>query len=241
MILIRSQLYSIYFGDARDEHDVRFYSIPEKSFLRVTQLINASFLYFLKPTHSISGVFINNQKDENFFLQSQPFDQEGDWIATHCLHLGIGVLTADCLPIVLYDSYNHISAVIHAGWRGTVAGIVPYVLKQFVEQARSDMRNIHVWFGPSAGVCCYEVEQGFVDSLSQYAEQFFIDATIQNRNNKFFFDVPLYNQMLLEQAGVNPVYINRTCNHCTIENAFYSSYRRNNKNHGRQMTVIVLH
>src|SRR5438477_544569 len=76
-------------------------------------------------------------------------------------NLGIGILTADCLPIIFYDPYNNIISIAHAGWRGTMQNIAIKVIETMRNSFKSKPENIEVFFGPSAKDCCYEVGENF--------------------------------------------------------------------------------
>ncbi len=91
----------------------------------------------------------------------------GGWDAliTNQSEVLLAVRTADCVPVLVYDSGRHIVAAIHAGWRGSVQGIVPATLHRMQECFDTQMEDVLMAIGPSAGFCCYEVDEPVIRSL----------------------------------------------------------------------------
>lgn len=160
MLTIREQKLSIYFGDASDgiskqEHCSPTYQplIGVEPFKSVLQKIAVSRLSLLNQTHGTAGVQI--------IKTDISFTADGDYMITNQTGAGLGILTADCVPLILYDSKNQAIATIHAGWRGAVAGIVPKAVEHMQSVYQTDARDVRVFVGPSAKVCCYQVQEDF--------------------------------------------------------------------------------
>jgi YfiH family protein len=148
----------------------------------------------------------------------------------------IGVLTADCLPIVLHDEKKHACGVVHAGWRGSVAGIAVRALGAMTKHFGTDPRDIKIYFGPAARGCCYEVRKDFHKGVSdEYAER-----VIVKKDSRFFFDNLRLNALQLMQVGALEKNFNFQYGLCTICDGSYHSYRRDGKQSQRQATVVVL-
>ena len=79
-----------------------------------------------------------------------------DAIVTRLKNVVIGVNTADCVSLAMFDKKAGVIGVAHAGWRGAVAGIAVNTLKKMVEMG-AKVENIKGYFGPSIGECCFEV------------------------------------------------------------------------------------
>ncbi len=88
-------------------------------------------------------------------LPKQPL--AGDGLITKTPDLLLGILTADCLPVILADKKNHAVGVFHAGWRGTVRRIVEKGIGEMRRYFGSDPRNLVAAVGPGVGGCCYKV------------------------------------------------------------------------------------
>lgn len=162
--------------------------------------------------------------------------QEGDFIITNCANIGIGVLTADCLPIIMVDKKHHAIGIAHAGWRGSVQKIGPLMLHALQNNFNANPSDIIVYCGPSALPCCYEVDQNFKDNL----EKDLVEKTIINRNGILFFDLPLYNKLLLIDAGIPQENFISTYNKCTLCTPNYCSYRTEKDDDLRQITLVSL-
>src|SRR5215207_933408 len=82
---------------------------------------------------------------------------EADAMVTAESGVYLGVLTADCVPLLFIAPKERIAAAVHAGWRGTLAGIAAKTVTHFKNRYGVDAGDLEVALGPSIGVCCYEV------------------------------------------------------------------------------------
>src|SRR4051812_26469159 len=83
---------------------------------------------------------------------------EADAMVTKERDIYLGVLTADCVPILLVAPEKGIAAAVHAGWRGTLAGIADNTVKRLIEIYGVSSTELQAALGPSIGPCCYEVK-----------------------------------------------------------------------------------
>lgn len=210
-------------------------SLQEK-LLSKTKLLNKKLIsnkfLFLKQIHSTQGLFLS----KNSRISIQSFINEGDYIISIVKKLAIGVYTADCLPIMFYEPNNSIIAIAHAGWPGTIKNICFKVIQKMQKNYNFDIKKLKIFFGACAKVCCYEVSKDFIEKLNPD----YIKETIIYKNDKLFFNLPLYNILLLKNVGILLKNINLSYNDCTICNMEYCSYRRDKEASGRQMTIITL-
>lgn len=236
MILHKDHGLTIYFGDSKS------CAVPPTSdgFLShcadLAQQYNLNHLVFDKQVHGVVGRFI----DGGVHKQQLPillFTTEGDFLYTTTPHFGIGVLTADCLPIVFYVPQKKLIAVAHAGWRGSVAGIVTKTIESMLGKNYFSPNDLIAYFGPSAKSCCYEVQKDFIDQNKGARK---VEQALVSRNNKMYLDVPAINRVELIDLGVPPSNIITTYNHCTICNSNFHSYRRQGKDSLRQLTIAWL-
>jgi YfiH family protein len=79
----------------------------------------------------------------------------------------VTVRTADCVPVLLHDPGRRVVAAIHAGWRGAVAGIVPKTVALLVDRFGATVEGLRMAIGPSAGPCCYEVDEPVLSKLRE--------------------------------------------------------------------------
>ena len=195
----------------------------------MANILNLSGISLLKQIHSDRVIQIN-KPDQN----SEVF--EGDAQVTDLKSLGIGVVTADCVPILIASSDGRAAAAVHAGWRGTLSGIVVNTVSLLKDKYGVAPGDLKAAIGPSIGGCCYEVG-GEVGSLfvEKYEDA---DRYLSERmNEKFMLDLGMANRLLLNKAGVYDVEVLNICTKC---NQDYYSYRGDGKGTGRQLSVIAL-
>jgi YfiH family protein len=149
---------------------------------------------------------------------------EGDALVTRAKGLAVSVRTADCFPILLADPETRSIAAIHAGWRGTAAGVVRTSLDRMRSEFGTDPRNVFAAIGPGIGACCYEVG---VEVARQFGMQAagHLDLAVENSNQ-------------LIAAGLRPDRIERVggCTFC--HPAQFFSWRRDQDRAGRMVSYI---
>lgn len=146
----------------------------------------------------------------------------------------IGILTADCLPILIVDVKNKVVALVHSGWKGTLLNIVGKCINKMIETVGTKIEDLKIWIAPAIGVCCYEVGE---EVLSQYKGQFdFYDEIIRGRN----LDLVKTARLQLKIAGLKDNQI-KSADICTKCNShiFYSHRAGNNKD-GRNILLAVI-
>lgn len=155
-----------------------------------------------------------------------------DTDALICLRRGvrIGVRTADCVPVVVYAPDIHAVAAVHAGWRGSLGGILSVTLRELVNLG-ADPAQMEAAFGPSICGKCYEVSE---ELAMQFAQAGFAECISGKRN----VDLEAVNLCRLLKAGVPLSNITRKrC--CTFETAELPSWRREETT-SRLLTWITL-
>jgi YfiH family protein len=167
-------------------------------------------LIFQKQVHGTNGVYIDFKEMAEYI---KSFEFEADFLVTNQKNIGIGILTADCLPIILYDTNNHVAACIHAGWRSSIAEICAHALQMMFSKFKFTPEDIQIYFGPCAKTCCYEVQSEFLDNLKNFK---FKSQVIRKAGNKLFFDNVLFNKLLLIDLGLLSKNMNFENNHCTM-------------------------
>lgn len=163
-----------------------------------------------------------------------------DAIVSDAANVLAGVKTADCVPLLLGDARTGSFAAVHAGWRGTFAGIIFYAIERLTKEYRVNPEDLLVAIGPAAGICCYEVGAEVIDGFRErfkYAEELFIHT----REGHARIDLLKANHTQLAAAGVpaNQIY---TAPLCTMTRTdLFFSYRREKQSQGkvgRLMSVI---
>ena len=161
---------------------------------------------------------------------------EGDAAVTSISGALLGVLTADCVPILIADARGQCVAAVHAGWRGTAARIAEATVERLVTKFAVKPDDLHAAIGPHIAVCCYEVGEEVVAAITDR------DA-IERRPEwpKPHVNLALANRNQLVRSGLNPQRIDVTslCTRCRAD-LFYS-YRREGEQFGRLLSVIGIH
>lgn len=238
MILHKSPLFQISFGTAKDS-----ISPEETEKLKMRQLRTFSSLPSIAKAMRIEDIFFLHQIHSNVGIaatienQADSFAHEGDFIITDVPELGIGVLTADCLPIVFYDTKNHVAGIAHAGWRGSVAEVGVQTVGALRDRFGTHIDHVQIFLGPSAKVCCYKVNEALIEQLDNFA---FANQVVVQHEDGIFFNLPKFNQLQLEALGIKKDAFHVQYNVCTICQDQYYSYRRQGVHAGRQATVISL-
>ena len=187
-----------------------------------TNNISAQRFFYADQTHGTDGLVITKHMvcDQRNLIQA-------DYLITNVPGVALANFTADCLPIILYDWFNNAIALIHAGWRGSVAGVATKALAHMKQLFGTDPECTLVVFGPSAQVCCYQVNTDFIQNIKERASGQVLAKVLCSTKNGWHFDLPLFNALLLQNAGVthaNISFAGIEC--CTICNRQYCSYRR---------------
>ena len=144
-----------------------------------------------------------------------------DAIITQERGICIGVSTADCIPILLYDAKNQAIAAIHAGWRGTVARIVEQTIHAMTQAFDTQPQHLYGAIGPGISLEAFEVGDEVYEAFQQAA---FDMPAIACQKAKWHIDLPLCNQLQLEELGVSSSNILQV-GICTYDNAsdFFSA------------------
>lgn len=149
----------------------------------------------------------------------------------------IGVFTADCVPVLIYDKKQHIICAIHSGWKGTVQEITKKTLEVLINEENCNPNDLYAYIGPAIDFFSYEVGQDVIDEIKQmsFDTSAFI---IPKENNKYLIDNKGLNLEMLKNAGIDDAHI--FVHHADTyeqEDDFFS-YRKN-KDTGRNLTFIL--
>lgn len=175
-----------------------------------------------------------------------------DAVMTNIPGICIGVSTADCIPVLLYDEEHHATAAIHAGWRGTQARIVHKAVQEMRMAYQTDPAKLKAAIGPGISLDNFEVGDEVYAAFEQAA--FDMSAIAEERikrnpnaedpakafERKWHINLPLANIQMLTHNGVDETNIINT-GICTFDNADnYFSARRLGIESGRIYTGIII-
>ncbi len=147
---------------------------------------------------------------------------EGDALLTAEPGVAVSIRTADCLPILLADPGTGVVAAVHAGWRGTAAGIVGKTVQRMIDELHASPERILAAIGPGIGKCCYEVGFDVAQKLGE------------TQAGKV--DLAEINRRQLLAMGVREIDVVSPCTYCETETFF--SYRREAEQAGRMISFI---
>ncbi len=197
--------------------------------------VSAPRLAYARQVHS-DIVQLVEERDAGCGLSGRSVP--GDALVTACPDLPLACFYADCVPILLADPVHRVVAAVHAGWRGTVSGILRKAVG-VMEELGARPSDLLAAIGPCIGLCHYEVGEDVVSAASdafggRAAELF------SRRDGRVFMDLRASNLLLLEQAGVprDQVSVCPDCTYCDSER--YFSHRRDGERRGVHMAVISL-
>jgi YfiH family protein len=149
----------------------------------------------------------------------------------------VGVVTADCVPVLAAAADGSAVAAIHAGWRGLAAGVIEAGIAALArEVGGAPLRAV---IGPRIGACCYEVDAPVLDALRHFDAD--LDAaTTPSRPGHRFLDLGALSRAALLRAGVSPDaigVIEPACTSCDAQR--FHSYRRDGPRAGRLVHWIM--
>ncbi len=194
---------------------------------------SAKTVLFPKQVHGNRVLVIDQPvTDPDLIRQS-----EADAIIAVIPSVLVGVMTADCLPILMYDPQRKVIAAIHAGWRGTLNQIARRTMEIMVKDFRCEPADIVVSLGPSISGQSFEVDEPLLNQFRQTFEYWSRYARPQ-RQAKWLIDFRMINAHMLALMGIEERNF-WVSSHCTvIEKDLYWSYRRDGEQAGRMFNFI---
>lgn len=206
---------------------------------RLAQALGTAPENILLP-HQVHGT--ETRLIDEAFLQLSATDRQNrlegvDALMTKMPGVCIGVSTADCVPVLLYDTIHHASAAIHAGWRGTQQRIVGCTLQKMAQTFGTKPCDVHAVIGPCISLHAFEVGQEVYD---QFLKADFDMPRIARKEEKWHLNLPLCNRLQLQQWGI-PAHQIIDSNCCTFtQPEQYFSARRLGIHSGRIYSGILL-
>jgi YfiH family protein len=186
----------------------------------------------------IHSAFVRHVKD---FADADDGNYKMDALISDAPNVLLGAKTADCVPVLLGDVKTKAFAAIHAGWRGTVASIVPKTIAEMREKFGTNPQDLIAAIGPAASGKNYEVSVDVIELFNQNFPENYQDFFTPTRENHWLVDLFKANRFQLLSCGVSPenIYVSEVC---TMERTdLFFSYRVEKKLYGktgRLMSVI---
>jgi len=167
---------------------------------------------------------------------------EGDAMVTATPGLALGILTADCAPVLLADAHAKVIGAAHAGWKGALGGVLEGTV-QAMEKLGADKSRIAAAIGPCISQANYEVSWEFRDKFLELGlrnRKFF--TVVQGKEGHYRFDLEDYAAHRLTAMGLGSVEKIGVCTY-PVENGFFSFRRTTHAgepDYGRQVSAILL-
>src|SRR6185436_9856471 len=202
--------------------------------VRRPRVPGSGWLLSVKQVHGTDALVVDRP-----LIESDQFPGGWDALVTDQPGVTVAVRTADCVPVLVHDSSRRVVAAIHAGWRGAVAGVVSRTITLMATRFGSTESDLRVSIGPSAGHCCYEVDDPVLDQLRREVPEW--QSVVQGyRGQKARLDLKALIRRQVERQGV-PAPSVTAVNLCTIchDQLFYS-YRREGRVNGTMVSGITL-
>jgi len=188
-------------------------------------------------------VTVNQVHGENIVLIDDLNFQEirtvhADALMTAESGIAVGVETADCVPVLLYDPQRHAVAAVHAGWRSTVKKIVQKTVHRMHEAFGSEPSSLLAAIGPAIGPECYEVDEPVMGPV-QAAFSFWSEVAVPRTHDTWSLDLVKANRLELKQIGLAEKNIHSLgmCTSCRRDLLY--SFRAEGRT-GRMLSVIMM-
>jgi YfiH family protein len=186
----------------------------------------------LATVRQVHGAEVRVLSETEPLWAEAPERPRGDALVTRRSDTAIGVATADCVPILLCDPVRRFLAAVHAGWRGTVAGVLTAALRS-LREVGAPSEGLTIGFGPAIGPCCFEVGDEVLEALRRIDAG--AEAFIRPGRPRAHVDLVEANRRQALASGIRPERI-AAAGRCTVcEPSLLESYRRSGGAPGRMI------
>jgi len=165
-----------------------------------------------------------------------------DGLCTDRRDVALAVFVADCIPAVVVDPRSGSFAAVHAGWRGTLAGVLPAAVRALAAHYGARAADLRVALGPAIGPCCFEVGPEVVAAFEAGVPDARAEGVIvapPTGAEKPRVDLKRANALLLARAGVRPESIDAGPECTACDRARYYSFRRDRGETGQHLGFVA--
>ena len=184
------------------------------------------------------GDFLLLDADSRLELREEE-NQPADALITAVPGILLGIMIADCLPVLLIDRHLRAVAAAHAGWRGLLAGIVPRTMSAMEMHYGVKPADLLVLLGPCIGRCCYQVGEELIRKFMAEFSFAGDHGWYEELSGNYYLDLRRLQVLQLRKMGV-PLTMIKVADQCTACGNFFFSYRREHAITGRQIAVVGL-
>lgn len=185
---------------------------------------------FSEQVHGVEVIDVDDLPD--------PGRSRADALFTGSPGRSVGIVTADCVPILVAACDTSVVAAVHAGWRGLAAGVIEAALAAI--RTRAGGAELAAAVGPAARACCYEVDEPVRAALAERYAAHLEEVLVVGRPDRYQLDLPQLATRVLAQNGLSKDRIgvqNRVCTIC--DPIRFESYRRDGAAAGRLRHFIA--
>jgi len=214
-------------------YDSIIYGFTTKNWTKEALIENLNLNDFsiisLKQIHSDRFHFLNKKPDRDLI---------GDAIITNRSNILLTVKTADCLPILIFDSKKRIAAAVHVGWKGTAKKVAQKVIKEMIDSLKVKLPSIFALLGPCICKKCYEVGEEVKELWEKEWGHFNNLLIPSHKEGKYQLDLRKANIIQIEGLGLKQenIFNINLCTKCNPK--LFFSYRREPENKGRMLAFI---
>lgn len=209
-------------------------SNKEKTFEKIAKALNLDKDNFVNIEQKHTDVVQNVDNGIKFFPNC-------DGSVTKNKNTILVTVTADCIPILIYDTKKNVIANTHSGWKGTVQKISEKTVDKLMNDYNSNPKDLICCFGPCIHKCHFEVDKDVKEIFEKEFKYLNNDDIItKGKNEKYYIDTCLINKLLLEKKGVleENIIDSGECTVCNSDTMY--SYRKDKEKAGRNISIIYL-
>lgn len=190
------------------------------------------------PTGQRVYLPVQKHTDKVQILEGDMRPEVADAVITSRKDILLGVQSADCVPLVIFDERNKVIGAVHAGWRGTAAQILKNTIRAMSENFHSSAEDLSIAIGPSIRGCCYRVGVDVHEAICASSGE---GDYASEREGRFFVDLALANMLQAVSLGVmrEKIWLSDECTFCNPER--FHSYRYHGGPAGRQGGFIGIY
>jgi len=188
-------------------------------------------VYDVWQVHSADVIYTTGSRQDSIR------HRKADAILTDRPEVTLFMRFGDCVPILLYDPVRRVVGIAHAGWMGTVTGIVTQTINMMRSAYQSKPANILAAIGPSIAAHHYEVGPEVVEQVESAFGQD-ADDLLDRNGESTYFDLWAANQLILENIGIKNIENSGLCTACNLQDWY--SHRAELGNTGRFGVLIAL-
>jgi len=174
----------------------------------------------LKSWFPVNDVAYMRQIHSDIICSEDCSGEEGDALITDKPKVAIGVFTADCVPVILYDPVHKAAAAVHSGWKGTYSLIVGKTIEKMRLSYGSEPVDLKVFIGPNMRECCYEVSE---ELIRKFRESDSYRDTDAYHGRKLSMEKCILKQLEDQGVPARNIEVTGLCTSCSDEELY--SYR----------------